>query len=492
MKTLILAGGSGTRLFPLSRTYYPKQFIPLFGEESLFQKSVKRALIFSRPDEITIVTNEGQRFLVSDQLEEIGVSCNILAEPEGRNTLPAITYGIMSIIEEDPDARVAVISSDQLITPDESYKAAFLAAERLSETYLVTFGITPDSPNTGYGYIRPGKAIRAPVHKSENNPVDSQSPADGYTVDAFVEKPDRDTAEQYLREGYLWNAGMFLFSASLFMDECRRLAPDVAGAFTKPTSEAYELTPSVSVDYGIMEKTDRAAVVPLSVPWSDVGNFDALYQVSPKDKDGNVIQGEYIGLHGSNINTNTHSNSRTNTNLNTNPNTRSGNNLVISDRLVATIGLSDLAIIDAPDVLLVCPISEAQRVGEITARLKEMGDIRCHLHTTVHRPWGSYTTLQCAERFQIKRLTVLPGRRISLQLHHHRSEHWVVVKGMALVSNNGDEFFVRTGESTFVPAGTKHRLENPGLVPLEVIEVQNGEYVGEDDIVRFDDDFERE
>jgi len=488
MKTLILAGGSGTRLFPLSRTYYPKQFIPLFGEESLFQKSVKRALIFSRPGEITIVTNEAQRFLVSDQLEEIGVSCNILAEPEGRNTLPAITYGIMSIIEDDPDARVAVISSDQLVTPDDSYKAAFLAAEKLSETHLVTFGITPDSPNTGYGYIRPGMVVRAQVNNSENNPdsdinnnpADDQSPADGYTVDAFVEKPDRRTAEQYLREGYLWNAGMFLFSASLFMDECRRLAPGVAGAFTKPAREAYELTPSVSVDYGIMEKTDRAAVVPLSVPWSDVGNFDALYQVSPKDKDGNAVQGEYIGLQGSNINTNT------------NTNNRSGNNLVISDRLVATIGLSDLAIIDAPDVLLICPISEAQRVGEITARLKEMGDERCDLHTTAHRPWGSYTTLQRSGTFQIKRLTVLPGRRISLQLHHHRSEHWVVVKGTGLVSNNGEEFFVRTGESTFVPAGVKHRLENPGLVPLEVIEVQNGEYVGEDDIVRFDDDFERE
>ena len=474
MKTLILAGGSGIRLFPLSRTYYPKQFIPLFGEESLFQRSVKRALIFSRSSEITIVTNEAQRFLVSDQLEEIGVSCNILAEPEGRNTLPAITYGIMSIIEDDPDARVAVISSDQLITPEDSYKAAFMAAERLSETHLVTFGITPDSPNTGYGYIRPGKAVRASVHKSENNPnseidnnpADGQSLADGYTVDAFVEKPDKRNAEQYLSEGYLWNAGMFLFSVSLFMDECRRLAPRVAEAFTKPANEAYELTPAVSVDCGIMEKTDRAAVVPLSVPWIDVGNFDALYQVSPKDKDGNVVHGEYIGL-------------------------QSSNNLVISNRLVATIGLSDLAIIDAPDVLLVCPKSEAQRVGEITGRLKEMGDERCDLHTTVHRLWGSYTTLQRSETFQIKRLTVLPGRRISLQLHHHRSEHWVVVKGTGLVSNNGEEFFVRTGESTFVPACVKHRLANIGLVPLEVIEVQNGEYIGEDDIVRFDDDFKR-
>ena len=216
-----------------------------------------------------------------------------------------------------------------------------------------------------------------------------------------------------------------------------------------------------------MEKTDKAAVVPLSVPWSDVGNFDALYAAHSRGEDGNAIRGEFLGI-------------------------ESHDNLIISDRLVAPIGINDLAIIDSPDALLICPRSESQRVGEIAGLLRERGDERCDLHTTVHRPWGTYTILQCGDTFQIKRITVMPGRRISLQLHHHRSEHWVVVKGMALVGNNGDEFFVRTGESTFVPAGTKHRLENPGLIPLEVIEVQNGEYVGEDDIVRFDDDFERE
>lgn len=450
MQTLILAGGSGTRLFPLSRTCYPKQFIPLFEKESLFQKAVRRALLFSSPEEIWIVTNEAHRFLVADQLAAIGADCRVLVEPAGKNTLPAIVYGMTDVQTEEEDATVAVLPSDQLILPGEEYRAAFHAAESLAHDHLVTFGITPTSPHTGYGYIRPGRAL-----------------AGGYAVDAFVEKPDLETAKKYVGDGYLWNSGMFVFSASLFMDECRRLAPAVAEAFTHPPAEAYAKTPKVSVDFGIMEKTDLAAVVPLSAPWNDVGSFDALYQVSEKDGRGNAVKGEYIGI-------------------------ESTDNLVISDRLVATIGVSELAIVDTADALLVCPKAESQHVGEVTALLKEKGDGRCDLHTTVHRPWGQYTVLLQGDSFQIKRLTVLPGRRISAQLHYHRSEHWVVVRGMAEVSNNGRTFFVRPGESTFVRAGTKHRLGNPGMIPLEVIEVQNGDYISEDDIVRFDDDFERE
>ncbi|WP_067052298.1 mannose-1-phosphate guanylyltransferase/mannose-6-phosphate isomerase [Methanofollis ethanolicus] len=450
MQTLILAGGSGTRLFPLSRTCYPKQFIPLFENESLFQKAVKRALFFSGPGKISIITNEAHRFLVADQLAAVGADCPVLVEPSGKNTLPAIVYGMTEVLKEGEDATVAVLPSDQLILPGEEYRKAFRAAEALAQDHLVTFGIAPTSPHTGYGYIRPGRAL-----------------AGGYAVDAFVEKPDLETAKTYVRDGYLWNSGMFVFPAALFMDECRRLAPAVAEAFTRSPAEAYACTPKISVDFGLMEKTDRAAVVPLATAWSDVGSFDALYQVSDKDGQGNAVKGEYLGIH-------------------------SGNNLVISDRLVATIGLSDLAIVDTADALLVCPKAESQYVGEITTLLKERGDGRCDLHTTVHRPWGRYTVLLQGDSFQIKRLTVLPGRRISAQLHHHRSEHWVVVRGMAEVSNDGRTFFVRPGESTFVPAGVKHRLGNPGLIPLEVIEVQNGDYITEDDIIRFDDDFKRE
>lgn len=446
METIILAGGAGTRLFPLSRTCYPKQFIPLFEKESLFQKAVRRALLFSEPEEVYVVTNAAHRFLVADQLAAIFADCQVLVEPAGRNTLPAIVYGMTAL----EGGTVAVLPSDQLVTADEGYMDAFRAAEALAEDHLITFGIAPTSPHTGYGYIRPGEILPG-----------------GYAVDAFVEKPDRETAERYVRDGYLWNSGMFLFSSALFMEECRRLAQAVAEAFTLPIEEAYARTPTVSVDYGLMEKTDRAAVVPLAAAWSDVGSFDALYQVRGKDGSGNAVQGEYLGID-------------------------SRNNLVISDRLVATIGLADLAIVDTPDALLVCPKAEAQHVGEVTALLKERGDERCDLHTTVHRPWGRYTVLLRGDSFQIKRLTVLPGRRISAQLHYHRSEHWVVVRGMAEVSHDGRTFFVRPGESTFVPAGTRHRLSNPGMIPLEVIEVQNGEFITEEDIVRFEDDFKRE
>lgn len=450
MYTIILAGGSGTRLFPLSRTTYPKQFIPLLGHESLFQKSVKRALLYSKSEEIYIVTNKGHKYLVEDQLNQIGIEGNILLEPCGKNTLPAITYAVSEIQKREQTTTILVLPSDQLVEDDDNYKTAIHIAEGLTKEHLVAFGIVPTSPHTGYGYILPGEPLKK-----------------GYKIEKFVEKPNIQTAGKYLQDGYLWNSGMYCFSADIFMDELHTCAPEIAEAFTLSIPEAYKNTPKISIDYGLMEKTKKPAVVPLKSKWSDVGSFDALYAIQDKDNQGNVVKGEYLTPDGQ-------------------------DNLIISDRLVATIGLSDIAVIDNPDVLLICPKNQSQRVGEITTLLKIAGDKRADLHTTVHRPWGQYTILLKGPTYLIKRLTIHPGSRLSLQYHHHRSEHWIVVSGMAEVTNDNHTFFVRRGESTFIPAGSKHRLSNTGLIPLEVIEVQNGELLTEDDIVRINDDYHRE
>ena len=450
MKTIILAGGSGTRLFPLSREHYPKQFIPLLDDESLFQNTVKRALLLSTPQEITIVTNAEHRFLVRDHLAAIGCDCRVLVEPVGRNTLPAIYYGVKEITRENGPDTVAVLPSDHLITATGEFQEAFRRAERFAKDYLVVFGVRPTSPQTGYGYIRPGEPLGD----------------GGARVDAFVEKPDLETARSYVADGYLWNSGMFCFDAGLFLSECEVCAPEVVRAFEQPMEEAYNATPALSIDYGVMEKTRRAAVVPLESDWSDVGNFDAVYAALPKNGDGNAVRCEHIGID-------------------------SSGNLIIADSLVATVGVHDIAIVETKDAILVAARDEAQRVGEIVKALRDKGDTRALFHTQVHRPWGSYTNLEEGRSYKIKRVTVPPKRRLSLQMHHHRSEHWVVVTGCAEVTIGDKTFLVRNGESTFVPAGTVHRLANPGILPLELIEVQIGEYTGEDDIVRFEDDFDR-
>ena len=450
MKTIILAGGSGTRLFPLSREHYPKQFIPLLDDESLFQNTVKRALLLSTPQEITIVTNAEHRFLVRDQLAAIGCDCRVLVEPVGRNTLPAIYYGVKEITRENGPDTVAVLPSDHLITATGEFQEAFRRAERFAKDYLVAFGVRPTTPHTGYGYIRPGEPLGD----------------GGARVDAFVEKPDLETARSYVADGYLWNSGMFCFDAGLFLSECEVCAPEVVRAFEQPLEDAYNATPARSIDYGVMEKTRRAAVVPLESDWSDVGNFDAVYAALPKNGDGNAVRCEHIGID-------------------------SSGNLIIADSLVATVGVHDIAIVETKDAILVAARDEAQRVGEIVKALRDRGDTRALFHTQVHRPWGSYTNLEEGRSYKIKRVTVPPKRRLSLQMHHHRSEHWVVVTGCAEVTIGDKTFLVRNGESTFVPAGTVHRLANPGILPLELIEVQIGEYTGEDDIVRFEDDFDR-
>ena len=450
MFTIVLAGGSGTRLFPLSRSNYPKQFLPLLDKESLFQKTIRRALLFSNPDEIFIVTNDLHKYHVRNQLQELGVICNILTEPCGKNTLPAILYATKKIQHKSTIAPILVFPSDHLVVADEGYKSAVIQASRLSKSYIVTFGICPTSPHTGYGYIKPG------------NKLD-----DGYTVASFVEKPDLNTALTYINNGYLWNSGMFCFSADIFLEECRKYSPDVYEAFQLSEGEAYVATPSISIDYGVMEETEKAAVVPLSSSWSDLGNFDALYSVYDKDNFGNASNCEYISPDGK-------------------------NNLILSDRLISTIGISDTAIIDTKDVLLVCSRNQSQHVGDIVKLLKEKDDKRAEVHTTIHRPWGSYSILLKSDNYVIKRLFVLPHHRISLQYHNYRSEHWVVINGFAEVTKNTEKFILKKGESTFVPAKELHRLANPNDKPLEVLEVQYGTILTEEDIVRYDDDYQRQ
>ncbi len=444
MRVLILAGGRGTRLFPLSREHFPKQFLKIWNNKSLLQLTVERALEFAEESNIYVIAGEDFKFLISEQLNEINADCNILVEPEGKNTFPAIVYGALEIEE----GTMLVLPSDHYVEGDlYSY---FRLAKNFAREYLITFGIKPSKPHTGYGYIKPGESIGDGIFK----------------VDQFIEKPDLEKAKEYVNSGYYWNSGMFMFDAELFLEEVERLYPGLVETFKRSVKDGYEACESTSIDYAVMEKTDKAAVVPVDVFWSDLGSYDSLYEVMKKDKDKNAILGEFIGID-------------------------SKRNLVISERLVAGIDLEDYLIIDTRDVLLVCKRGEAERVKKIVEILKERGDRRVIEHLTIAKPWGSVTTLESSVFYKIKKLTVKPGEKLSLHAHMHRSENWVIVSGIAKVTVEDKEFYLRRGESTFIPAGVKHRLENPGKIPLEVIEVSIGEYLEEDDIIRYEDEYGR-
>ncbi len=471
---MILSGGSGSRLWPLSREHYPKQLLPLVCEQTLLQQTALRLNGLQGVADPLFICNEDHRFLVAEQIRQIGKACaGILLEPVGRNTAPAVTLAALALSNGGTDAVMLVMPADHVIQDDAVFCHAVTRGARLAaDDHLVTFGIVPHLPETGYGYIKKAEAIGT-------SQVDGDA---AYRVGAFVEKPDIATARRYVDSGeYLWNSGIFMMRASVWLQEITRHRPEIAEAcalayqqgkedadFYRVDKSAFSVCPGDSIDYAVMEKTDRAVVVPLDAGWSDIGAWSSLWEISPRDSDGNVIQGDVE----------THS-------------TR--NALLISQhRLVAVIGLDDIIVVETADAVLVAHKSSSQDVKEIVNRLKKNRRDEYKTHRKVYRPWGSYEGVDAGARFQVKRIIVNPGAALSLQMHHHRAEHWIVVKGTARVTRADEVFIISENQSTFIPLGTKHRLENPGAIPLEMIEVQSGSYLGEDDIVRFEDRYNRD
>jgi mannose-1-phosphate guanylyltransferase/mannose-6-phosphate isomerase len=465
---LILSGGSGTRLWPVSRKNLPKQFLPLAGKGTLFQQTVARTRPLPQVTAPIVVASEDHRFLAADQLLEVGIeNATIVLEPLARNTAPAIALGALQALERDVDALLLVLPADHLIGDTAAFADAVKQAVPLAEKgWLVTFGVRPDRPETGFGYIRRAEAI------DEH----------GFRVEQFVEKPDLVTAESYLADGgYDWNSGMFLFKAARYLEELHAHAPAMLAAvrdahakasvdldFVRIDHDAFALAADKSIDYAVMEKTSRAAVIPVSCAWSDIGSWAALWLTGDKDAQGNVREGDTMTV-----------------------DTR--NSLLRShDRhLLATVGVDDLIVVTTPDATLVAHRDAAQDVKKVVEQLKAAGRSEHSLHRVVHRPWGSYDSLESGERFQVKRIVVKPGASLSLQKHHHRAEHWIVVSGTAEVTCDDKVFLLGENQSTYIPLGSKHRLRNPGKVALELIEVQSGSYLGEDDIIRFDDVYGR-
>ena len=465
---LILSGGSVTRLWPVSRKNLPKQFLALAGKGTLFQQTIARTQQLPNVAAPIVVANDGHRFLAADQLLEAGIDgATIVLEPVGRNTAPAIALGALQALARDPEALLLVLPADHLIGDTAAFVAAVTQAVPLAEQgWLVTFGIRPDRAETGFGYIRRAESV-----------------GDGaYRVECFVEKPDLETAQSYVADGgYDWNSGMFLFKAARYLEEMAQHAPAMLSAvraahasasidldFVRIDRDTFAQVPADSIDYAVMEKTRRAAVVPVSCAWSDIGSWSALWLTGDKDAHGNLCEGDTLAIDTRNCLLRSH-----------------------ERHLLATVGLDDVIVVSTPDATLVAHRDAAQDVKQIVERLKAAGRSEYALHRVVHRPWGTYDSLEAGERFQVKRIVVKPGATLSLQKHHHRAEHWIVVSGTAEATCDEKVFLLTENQSTYIPLGSTHRLRNPGKLPLELIEVQSGSYLGEDDIVRFDDVYGR-
>lgn len=463
---VIMAGGSGSRLWPFSRQLFPKQFLTLSGENSMLQATALR-LSGIEHEAPVVICGEEHRFSVAEQFRVSNIeNSGIILEPAGRNTAPAIALAAFNAIKNGDDPLLLVLAADHVIKDEAAFCSSVeKAAVHASTGKLVTFGIVPTAPETGYGYIKRGQ-------------VEAET---GFAVSDFVEKPDLATAEQYLASGdFYWNSGMFLFKASSYLNELKAHRPDIYSAcessmadtlpdqdFIRVNKEAFEKCPDDSVDYAVMEKTSQAVVVPMDCGWSDVGSWSALWDIEEKTAEGNVFKGDVL-----NVNT---SNSYVNA----------------QEKLVAVVGLDDVVVVETKDAILVSKKSDVQEVKQIVNQLKAEDRPEFKLHREVYRPWGKYDSVDNGERFQVKRITVKPGAKLSVQMHHHRAEHWIVVSGTAMVKNGDNEILLTENQSTYIPIGVVHALENPGKVDLELIEVQSGSYLGEDDIVRFEDRYGR-
>jgi mannose-1-phosphate guanylyltransferase/mannose-6-phosphate isomerase len=472
MKMIIMAGGSGSRLWPSSRSLFPKQFLSIAGDKTMLQATLARVDCLSGGG-ISVICNEEHRFIVAQQAQEIGADLDsIILEPVGRNTAPAIALAAFDALESagGDSSLLLVMAADHVISDVPAFHAAVEKAKTQAQAgKLVTFGIVPESAHTGYGYIQRGA------------PIDQLAAEGAYQVSRFVEKPNKETARSYLDQGdYYWNSGIFLFPADVYLSELKVYRPDIYNAcelafakrsrdadFLRIDTEAFKACPDDSIDYAVMEKTENAVVVPLSAGWSDVGAWSSLWDIGDSDTDGNVISGDVLSHNTSN------------------------SYVRAEHRLVATVGLDNVVVVETNDAVLVASKDQVQDVKKIVEALKSQGRSEVNLHRHVYRPWGVYDSIDNGERYQVKRITVKPGAKLSVQMHHHRAEHWIVVSGTAKVTNGDQEIMLTENQSTYIPVGVVHALENPGKIPLDLIEVQSGSYLGEDDIVRFEDRYGR-